>query len=77
MEKQKKNLVIFTVLLLLFSLTTFAQRGFAVSGIVTDEQGAPVAGTRVQLKKSVIGTSTDLSGAFRLNIPNNNRTLIS
>lgn len=75
MEQQKRISVVFTTVLLLFSWMVFAQ-GQAVRGTVTDQQGAPIAGASVQLKNGTIGAGTDSSGAFRLNIPNGNGTLI-
>ncbi len=72
--KQQQFAVAFTALLLLFSLTNYAQS--IVRGTVTDQQGTPVAGASVQLKNRTIGTSTDLSGAFRLSLPNGNGTLV-
>lgn len=38
-------------------------------GKVVDDKGEPLPGVTVQIKGSVIGTSTDSDGAFKLNVP--------
>ncbi|MDR1171265.1 MAG: TonB-dependent receptor [Bacteroidales bacterium] len=46
-----------------------------VSGAVTDESGSPIAGVVVSAKGTRIVTSTDINGAFSLNIPAETGTL--
>ncbi|QJW90235.1 SusC/RagA family TonB-linked outer membrane protein [Spirosoma taeanense] len=41
----------------------------AVTGRVTDAQGAPIPGASVALKGRTIGTNTDANGTYRLNVP--------
>ena len=40
-----------------------------ISGIVTDEEGEPLPGTSIVLKGTTIGTTTDMNGQFKLEIP--------
>src|SRR5699024_11187279 len=40
-----------------------------IQGKVTDEEGMPLPGVTVQVKKTTIGTITDASGDFSLNAP--------
>jgi len=47
-----------------------------VSGVVSDNKGAPIQGASVRLKGATLGTTTDAEGKYTLNIPNNNGTLM-
>jgi len=47
-----------------------------VSGTVKDEKGNPIPGVSVRLKGTVTGTQTDVSGNFRLSVPDGNGTLV-
>lgn len=48
-----------------------------VSGIVTStEDGAPLPGVSVIIKGTTTGTTTDVSGSYRLQVPNQNAVLI-
>ena len=42
-----------------------------VEGIVTDENGNPLAGVSVQIKGTNQGVTTNASGSFSLNVPDN------
>lgn len=53
-----------------------AQNGRVITGKVTDDKGAAIAGASVKVKGSNAGTTTDETGNFRLNIPQNSRTLV-
>ena len=49
----------------------------SISGVVTDAAtGDPLIGATVQVKGTTVGTSTDLNGAFAINLPTDRRTLI-
>ncbi|HVS95210.1 MAG TPA: SusC/RagA family TonB-linked outer membrane protein [Puia sp.] len=48
----------------------------SVTGIITDGNGAPVAGASVTLKGSTRGTSTSTDGTFSLSVPETARTLV-
>ncbi|AYD47878.1 SusC/RagA family TonB-linked outer membrane protein [Arachidicoccus soli] len=61
----KKNIL--TIFLLCFTTIVFAQKG-VVSGHVTNEKGDPLQGVSVKLKQTNIGTLTNGSGNFTLDI---------
>lgn len=47
-----------------------------VSGTVADEKGDPLIGVSILVKGTQRGTTTDVSGKFRLAIPDDNATLV-
>ncbi|MGE7773401.1 SusC/RagA family TonB-linked outer membrane protein [Chitinophaga sp. NPDC101104] len=66
---------------LLICLTLFlSQVAFAqtkpISGKITDETGSAIPGASVQAKGTTIGTVSDPTGAFKLNVPNQTKTLV-
>lgn len=62
--------------LLLFSNVIFAQT--SVTGKVTDAKtGEPIPNVSIQVKGSTTGTSTDVNGAFKLNVPANGVLAVS
>ncbi|SEN38305.1 iron complex outermembrane recepter protein [bacterium A37T11] len=54
------------VLLAVISMNVYAQR--LVSGIVTDDQGVPLAGATVKIKGQNKGSSTNPKGAFTIDV---------
>ncbi len=50
----------------LLSLSTLAQSGNTIHGVVTDEKGLPVPGAGVKIKGTTVGVATDLDGKFSL-----------
>jgi TonB-linked SusC/RagA family outer membrane protein len=62
------NLIVISSLELLQSLS--------VSGAVVDATGEPVAGVNVSVKGTTIGTITDASGKFSLNVPNSDAVIV-
>src|SRR4030043_223692 len=68
-----KKILLMLIVLAGFSVSLVAQK--AVTGKVTDENQAPLAGVSVQVKETTIGTLTDAEGNFRLSIPVNARIL--
>jgi multidrug efflux pump subunit AcrA (membrane-fusion protein) len=48
-----------------------------VTGIVVDENGAPLAGATVRVRGSTMGASTDLQGAFSFEAPDQSTLIIS
>jgi TonB-linked SusC/RagA family outer membrane protein len=73
---------------LIFMLTLFAATAFSVAsandaqqqtrtitGTVTDEKSEPVIGAGVSIPGTTIGTSTDIDGIFRLNVPSDAKEL--
>jgi|LakMenEpi03Aug12_release.lakeMendotaPanAssembly.Ray.scaffolds.fasta_scaffold02227_20 TonB-linked SusC/RagA family outer membrane protein len=63
------------VVTLLLALQTFAQQR-TITGRVTDETGAGLPGVTVTVKGSRAATQTDNDGAYRLNVPENSKTLV-
>jgi len=63
--KRKELKGILTFLLILYSLSAFAQ--IDVEGKVTDTDGEPLIGVNIQVQGTDQGTSTDFDGAFHLN----------
>lgn len=58
----------FTLLFLLaISFTSAFSQSTNITGVVTDEQGNPIAGANIVLKGRIAGTVTDASGKFELN----------
>lgn len=69
---------LFTLLMLLQTRTVTANpfTGPEVKGKVSDEKGAPLSGVSVHVKGSAIGTATDALGAFRIQLPASEATLV-
>lgn len=47
-----------------------------ITGTVTDAKGEPLIGVTVKLKGTNTGTSTDVNGQFRINLPTGNEVLV-
>lgn len=47
-----------------------------VHGVVTDDNGRPMAGATVQVKGTQVGTATDANGRYNLTLPSQARTLV-
>ncbi len=66
--------------LCLFLHVFIVQKGFSqgttVTGKVTDENGAGIAGVTVQVKGTTTTTQTAADGVFSLAVPNLNATLV-
>lgn len=59
-------------------LTEDKESRINISGIVTDESGAPIIGANVLVKESTaMGTITDISGRFSMEIPENSHLKVS
>ena len=69
-----KKIMLFSLLFLLFLQQSIAQTK-TVTGKVTDDKGAPVAGATVIARGSKGGTSTDANGDFKLTAPVSAKTL--
>jgi TonB-dependent starch-binding outer membrane protein SusC len=72
-----KAIFAMAILLLLSCSLVLAQSQTLVQGKITSqEDGQPLPGVNVILKGSSIGTTTDADGAFSLNLPNGDGTLV-
>lgn len=60
--------------LFLYGLPSFSQR--LIQGTVTDQEGSPLVGANVVSKNSLIGTSTDQNGYFRLTLKEQDSLLV-
>lgn len=47
-----------------------------ISGIVLDQNGAPLPGTSIVMKGSTLGTVADRDGKFKLNVPNDSEVAL-
>lgn len=71
---QLKHLLATTLLLL--CATVFAQDKIRISGNVQDENKQPFAGVTVLVKGTTLGTTTDASGNYTLEVPKDAKTLV-
>jgi TonB-dependent starch-binding outer membrane protein SusC len=60
----------------LFTIFTFAQNNFPVTGKITDNAGTPLQGVTVQVKGTRIATSTSKEGTFTINAPSGRSVLV-
>jgi TonB-linked SusC/RagA family outer membrane protein len=65
--KPKLRITLLLNCLLLFCSVLYAKAG-PVTGVVTDEQGVPLAGVSVSVKGGSNGTSTDAKGVYTLRV---------
>jgi len=73
----KRLLRQFTMLSLCVLLTQIAfSQTKTISGKISDDKGNPIQGATVTVRNSKSGTSTDASGAFKLNVPATAKTLV-
>ena len=64
------------IFLLFFSVFSFSQNTFKVTGKVTDQTGNPLEGATILVKGSTITTVTKTDGTFEINTPSGNSTLV-
>ncbi|WP_343688125.1 TonB-dependent receptor [Chitinophaga sp.] len=57
------------------TITSSALRSIPVTGVVTDDKGQPIPGVTVLIKGTTIGTTTDVNGTWKLNVPDANAIL--
>ncbi len=62
---------ILSLLLVLFSVSVFAQEKIIISGRITDKTGEPIIGASVLEKGTLNGTITDINGDYSVNAPSN------
>src|SRR5688500_17354870 len=75
MKKIYMRLSMLAASLLMLTSVVLAQER-VVSGKVTDETGAEMPGVNVLVKGLSVGTATDASGAFQINVPGDDATLV-
>ena len=61
--------------LLLMSWTAFAQPK-TVTGFITDPERKPISNVTVQVQNSTVGTSSDATGQFTIQVPNSDAVLV-
>ena len=71
--KAKYNLIL-ALLMMLITQISFAQIQ-TVSGVVTDQGGAPIPGVNVSVKGTSFNSQSDLNGKYKITA-NQNQTLI-
>ncbi|TRX50932.1 SusC/RagA family TonB-linked outer membrane protein [Fulvivirga sp. M361] len=66
------------LVLLVLSVSTYAQSDYTFQGTVTGDSGEPVPGATVQIENTNFGTVTDIDGAyvFQANLAQGNYTLV-
>src|SRR5690242_8584298 len=67
--------LVYAIACLMFSVAGWAQQR-TVSGTVTDNNNAPIAGASVTIKDGKGGTHTDSAGNFQIAVPAGSKTLI-
>jgi len=72
---QKRLLPVIVMSFLLLAIQTFAQQK-VITGKVTDNTGAPVAGVTVTVKGTNLATQSGADGNYRLSVPENAGTLV-
>ncbi len=60
------RLLLSNLILLLFSISVFAQSNTNITGIVTDQSGIPLIGVTVFVKGTTSGTVTDIDGNYTI-----------
>jgi hypothetical protein len=64
--------ILFFVIFMQFTLyVAYGQSSKQITGIVSDEQGAPLIGVNIVIKDTKIGTITGIDGSFSINVPDN------
>ena len=77
MRKGTSPLRIALILLLLsFTLFSYAQNGIRVTGKVNDDAGKPISGATVVVKETKAATTTNDEGAFTIDAPSAKSTLV-
>ena len=77
-KKMQPNLVLRQlgfIIVMLFTMQSAFSQGFAVSGTVTDEDGATMPGVNVVIKGTNTGVVTDVDGKFSITVPGSGAVL--
>lgn len=68
--------IFFISLLVISTITLFAQEKFPVTGKITDDAGKPIVGVSVQVKGTSTTTVTNPDGTFQITAPSGTSTLV-
>ncbi|MEJ6979983.1 SusC/RagA family TonB-linked outer membrane protein [Pedobacter sp. P351] len=68
-RKTSSNLVV-------ISIKNFADKAFTVTGAVSDDKGEPLPGVTVKIKGTTVATTTDVNGAFSLQVLDGSAVLV-
>ena len=71
-----KTLISSIAILIIYALLTSASGPIVITGKVTDDQGTPLAGVNVIVKKFSNNTFTDINGTYRISVRTEDRTLV-
>jgi hypothetical protein len=72
-----KKFVFFVVWIQCLTLSLlWGQNSMTIHGQIFDETGTPLIGANIYISGTSTGTSTDLNGAFQLEIPADTKSLI-
>lgn len=71
-----KTLISSIAILIIYALLTSASEPTVITGKVTDDQGTPLAGVNVIVKKTSNGTITDINGAYRISVRPEDKVLV-
>jgi len=74
-QKRFPRVIAATIVLLLLSTSLFAQKRF-VTGIISDQNNAPLSGATVTVKGEKEVTTTDANGAFRIAVSSDKAVLV-
>ena len=70
------NRMVGTVLVDVFAFSTLSAQVRSISGVVKDPSGEAIIGASVIVKGTKVATITDLSGYYKLNVPENGKVLV-
>ncbi|MGN1210234.1 MAG: SusC/RagA family TonB-linked outer membrane protein, partial [Candidatus Cryptobacteroides sp.] len=73
----KRIELLFTAILLLFTMQNAFSQNILVSGTVVDSQGVPLIGATVMVENTTTGTNTDVDGHYSLSVPADARLVFS
>ncbi len=71
-----KTLISSIAILIIYALLTAAGEPMVITGKVTDDQGTPVSGVNVLVKKTSRSTITDINGTYRLTVMPEDKILV-
>lgn len=75
--RKKMSRVLLLLLLAGFSFASVLAQTKAISGSIADENGSPLAGATISVRNTTLSTSTNESGTFKLDVPENAKILVA